>query len=338
MFEPVLETTFELVKKQVSRIEEVQPRSCKVRVSSRSHERDENAETVQTIVLCGGMGEYGYVYDRFQKFIDTFFGEGKVELVNPPRAWSAVARGAAMHALLKKPVMYRRSRHHIGMVVHQDFKEGKHREEDRVWCAVMKMDRARDQMKWFISRVRTTNPSLPEILTTMQGDKMSINKKIIVQCYASLDTREEPYVHQKLYRCQMKVPPSRLSYSGKLTKQPLWRNFNEVIVDEIGTITCDLSKPLEEERTKYKRAKTTLPCDAGFPVDVHITMSSVKGVLEAEARHGVRRKIGTTTIEYVPDPTSRQGLVHEDEDDEEDEDEQGDEEDEIADDDGDEGE
>jgi hypothetical protein len=112
----------------------------------------EDADKSQTIILCGGLGESKYVFNRLKLFIDSFFGEGKVRLVNPPRAWSAVARGAAMHALREKSVMYRRSRDHIGMVVHCDFQPEVHRCEDKFFCPIMKVYRAKNQMKWLIKK------------------------------------------------------------------------------------------------------------------------------------------------------------------------------------------
>jgi hypothetical protein len=58
-----------------------------------------------------------------------------------------------MHALLKNPVMYRRSRHHIGIVVHRTFDEEEHRIDDREWCPVLKEYRAMNQMEWMLTRV-----------------------------------------------------------------------------------------------------------------------------------------------------------------------------------------
>jgi hypothetical protein len=101
-------------------------------------------------------------------------------------------------------------------------------------------------------------------------------------------------------------------------------------VEKIGTIKVDFSKSLKEQRGKYKKAQMAFPDELGFPVDISMTMSSAKGVLEAEAKEG-RRKSGETTIEFVDDSEWRKGLVDAEDEEEssnegdEDEDEDGEE-------------
>jgi hypothetical protein len=77
---------------------------------------------------------------------------GKVEVITPRKPWSAIARGAAIRALEKEPVLYRRSRDHIGITVHEAWDETKH-DEDDYWQSPIFGDRARNQMRWHVQRV-----------------------------------------------------------------------------------------------------------------------------------------------------------------------------------------
>lgn len=140
-FEPVMEKTFRLIQLQFQRTKEAgMPR-------------------IGAICLCGGLGSSHYVMKRFRNFSQDMWNGG-VEICTTKRGWSAIARGAALRGLEKSPILFRRSRDFIGTTVHERFVEGTHREEDVFHCPVFKEKRAKNQMKWQVSRV-----SVPTLLS-----------------------------------------------------------------------------------------------------------------------------------------------------------------------------
>lgn len=92
-------------------------------------------------------------------------------------------------------------------------------------------------------------------------------------------------------------------------------------VVHLGTIEVDITLLAREERARIKARKGPKgrwPKYMEFNVDIHLTMSGDKGVLEAIAMSG-RRQVGCTKIKYAPAPAWKSTLVHEDEDEEDDE-------------------
>jgi hypothetical protein len=78
--------------------------------------------------------------------------KGKVEIITPRKPWSAIARGAAIRALEKEPVLFRRARDNIGIVVHEEWNADKHEAKD-YWRSPIFGERARNQMRWHVLRV-----------------------------------------------------------------------------------------------------------------------------------------------------------------------------------------
>jgi hypothetical protein len=94
-----------------------------------------------------------YLQDELTEFVKEELDRG-IDLVTPENAWSAIARGAAIRGLEseKAPVLFRRARDNIGIVVHEKWDSTKHQEEDRIKCPVYG-DRAKGAMKWLVRRV-----------------------------------------------------------------------------------------------------------------------------------------------------------------------------------------
>lgn len=110
------------------------------------------------MVLCGGLASSAYVCDRFENFVKSLDSQN-IELVVPSDPWSAIARGAAICGLENSPVLFRRSRDHIGLCVHVKFDEDKHEPEDKFDCPI-RGPRALEQMHWGIARVSGIQPIL----------------------------------------------------------------------------------------------------------------------------------------------------------------------------------
>ncbi|EXJ56682.1 hypothetical protein A1O7_07026 [Cladophialophora yegresii CBS 114405] len=179
MFEPVLQKSFDLVRRQAGRAKKAR------------------SPPIRTVVVCGGLSCSPYVCDRFTAFVANEFDEGKVELVSPLEPWSAIARGAVLSALEKNPVMFRRARDWIGCCVHTKFKPRFHKVEDQFECPIRGL-RAANQMKWAYKR----------------GDKLSENMKKRLELYATVTSIqqeiEEVCLQQVLYKCPLKNAPTRL--------------------------------------------------------------------------------------------------------------------------------
>ncbi|EXJ88287.1 hypothetical protein A1O1_05217 [Capronia coronata CBS 617.96] len=260
LFEPVLEKAFELVKKQIKRTKKAK------------------MPAVKTMVLCGGLASSTYVCTRFEDFIKTLRGEN-IELVVPKKSWSAIARGAAICGLENSPVLFRRSRDHIGFCVHVKFDEDKHELEDLFECPV-RGPRAMNQMRWDIA----------------SGDEISLGMKKRFRAYVVIDKAEarkdEVLIDQTIYRCSKKKAPSRMGPS----------------VVKMGTITMNLTKFVKEERVRIKKQTNKFPEHHSYDIEILVTTSSSKGVLEVTSKIG-RRSIGSTTIEYEADPAWKGSLV-----------------------------
>ena len=111
------------------------------------------ANVFQTMVLCGGLGSSPYVEKRIKSYVEDEY-DGKVEVIAPRKPWSAIARGAAIRALEKDPVLFRKSRDNIGICVHEKWDEEKH-DADDYWNSSLYGERARNQMRWHVMRVST---------------------------------------------------------------------------------------------------------------------------------------------------------------------------------------
>jgi hypothetical protein len=61
----------------------------------------------QTLILTGGLSASRYVQYRIDRFVEEELN-GSVAVIKPARAWSAIARGAAISAAESKIVTYRR--------------------------------------------------------------------------------------------------------------------------------------------------------------------------------------------------------------------------------------
>lgn len=124
--------------------------------------KKKKAGTIKTIILCGGLGSSPYIKIKFDEFCEETFG-GKTQVVKPVNTWSAICRGAASSGLEVSPILSRRSRYHYGFVIHKAFENDVHDEED-AFDDQFYGKRAKNQMKWFVKKVRLTHESAPDYI------------------------------------------------------------------------------------------------------------------------------------------------------------------------------
>ena len=110
--------------------------------------RKQGSNKLQTICLCGGLGESRYVWKRFDDFCKERFG-GTVQLFTDKQAWSAVVRGAAIRGLNGNTVLSRKAKRAYGIGVHRPFRKEIDREEDAYNCPVGGK-RAGGYVAWFM--------------------------------------------------------------------------------------------------------------------------------------------------------------------------------------------
>ena len=107
---------------------------------------------IKTLILCGGMANSEYVQGRFEKYVQKKFS-GNVEVVVPAKCWPAIAIGACARGLdlETKSVLFRRSKHWIGICAHEKFDKEKHEAED-MFEHPTDGKRAQNQMLWHVKR------------------------------------------------------------------------------------------------------------------------------------------------------------------------------------------
>ncbi|KAK2797541.1 hypothetical protein FQN51_008440 [Onygenales sp. PD_10] len=154
MFEKVITPSLNLVRQQIAKTGE------------------ENRGPVNTIVLCGGMADSEYVYNRFKDFCKQDM-KGKVEVIVPTDSWSAISKGAALHGLLSKPMIQsRKARWSYGISIHREFDADKDSEEDSLECPINGKRAA--EIYWYIKEGATIRENVKWfegylVLDTSQG-------------------------------------------------------------------------------------------------------------------------------------------------------------------------
>ncbi|KIX98828.1 uncharacterized protein Z520_05289 [Fonsecaea multimorphosa CBS 102226] len=240
--------------------------------------------TLSIIAMCGGLSCNPHIFNRVKDFVSGFFEEDSVKVLALRQPMTAVVRGAVLAAQGCSPIVCRRSREFIGTQVHCPWDEAKHRREDRFECPVGG-SRAKNQMKWIVKK----------------GQKLKPDMKAKVQCYYVVENAraeiKKAVIDQVLYRCAEDTAPSRVDDPG---------------VEEIGVIRVDITHIARKRRADARTGCRTYPAHIAIDVDIELTVSSNKGVLEAVAKIK-RTKVGSTTITYTPAPAWEHGLVRKDE-------------------------
>ncbi|KAL8670828.1 MAG: hypothetical protein Q9168_004647, partial [Polycauliona sp. 1 TL-2023] len=135
IFEPVIEDVLGLVRQQIEAT-----RAAK--------------STVKAILLVGGFGENGYLFQRLQQSVST----EEIEVLKPSFGWTAVVRGALIKGLAdynpknaEMTIGGRSVKYHYGTESAKAWDETVHAESQRIWSAA----NARWQVNtydWFVTK------------------------------------------------------------------------------------------------------------------------------------------------------------------------------------------
>ncbi|RPA76413.1 hypothetical protein BJ508DRAFT_331183 [Ascobolus immersus RN42] len=180
IFEPVVERVLELLRGQILAVLKA-----------------EGNNTVSCILLVGGFGSSEYLYKRIQKFLrqspntpnghgiqqaDPTFADssGKIQVIQPRNAWTAVVRGAIIRGLMstsalsdgstpgkkdsvafeKGAVRNRLSRRWYGVSHDVKYEEGRFDESEKRWHELRCEWVVRDRLKWYIKKGQATTSDM----------------------------------------------------------------------------------------------------------------------------------------------------------------------------------
>ncbi|KAF3929078.1 hypothetical protein ABW20_dc0105783 [Dactylellina cionopaga] len=135
-FDPIMQQIIDLIQGQVDAI-------C------------DTGATPKYVFLVGGFGESDYLLDKLSEH--SFGKAGKIEIINPDDAWSAVSRGAVLRGLEGSLVTNRMCRRNYGTRINTVFDPTIHHEEDAFYSTDTGMKMARNQVSWIVEKGADTD-------------------------------------------------------------------------------------------------------------------------------------------------------------------------------------
>ncbi|KAK6543449.1 hypothetical protein TWF694_000196 [Orbilia ellipsospora] len=166
LFDPVVEETIKLVESQVNIVRA----TC-------------GDNKLSTVFLVGGFGESQYLYQRLVEWAQQ--QNPPLVVVNPSESWSAIMRGAVIHALQSRStVTSRRLRQHYGFACSLPFDNSEHDITDATECPFGGWY-LRDSVEWAAKR----------------GEECESTREIKFPVYRVLDSAEdleEPFLTRLL--------------------------------------------------------------------------------------------------------------------------------------------
>ncbi|KAH0613556.1 uncharacterized protein H6S33_005442 [Morchella sextelata] len=244
IFEPVVSQVLELISKQV----------IEVLKSGKG--------PVAAILLVGGFGSSEYLYQRINKW-----GSGKITIMQPRNAWTAVVRGAIIRGLQGDiaAVQSRLSRRYYGVVHDSKFDETKHEENEKKWHELRCEWVVRNRIQWYIKR----------------GDVTTEKKKISFPFYRTVaETDLIGDTHQlrtELWVCDEEVAPDK----------------RDSTVRKLCVMT---SEPVPVKRfSKHKNGKGQVFYRVDYTLDMTVTSGIVVYEMSLEGEEGT---VGRVTTKY----------------------------------------
>lgn len=205
MFENPVQQVLGLVKQQLASVQKDKKMpGVKVRLSDSYCFQ---ANIFQTIVLCGGFGSSPFLFNRLEAFCN---GKG-IRVICPDRAWSAIARGAAMRGLSQPFIGSIKCRAHYGICVHRPFREGIDDETNSYICSYSGHKRAGGYIHWLSNK----------------GENIKRNTKKEVKLYHVLGLEDDTAWEWDLYYCDLDRAPERVGDPGKSARSWPFGSFND---------------------------------------------------------------------------------------------------------------
>lgn len=138
MFASVIEEALQQLSKQITRVKKA------------------GREPISMVILAGGGGTSQYLISMFQEYCKTELG-GTVTVRRDGRAWSAIARGAAVKGLEGGVIVSQESPRAYGFACHKQFDSSIDKEEDSFHCPIFGK-RANNRMNWILHQVLQQSP------------------------------------------------------------------------------------------------------------------------------------------------------------------------------------
>ncbi|KAJ5365517.1 hypothetical protein N7517_008403 [Penicillium concentricum] len=148
--------------------------------------------TTKAIILVGGLGASGYLFKRLQAASDG------IQIMQPPNAWSAVARGAVIRGQEGNQVERRIARCSYGINVSVKFDPKKHPADQNLeWCPYEEQWKARNRMTWYIRK----------------GESLTESEPIRMTFYHVVDIDSHMVFNEQLKFCQEATAPKVMNSS-----------------------------------------------------------------------------------------------------------------------------
>lgn len=181
MFKESVDGTLDLIEQQIAQVESKRLR-VQVGITWRivSHRvAKQDRQSIQTIFLSGGFSESKYLFRKVQKLctgrsFKLFHGPdrhftrypsvSRFTRTNHTHSWTAVAKGGTLMGLqlgCELPPLCHKCPVHVGALLSERFKEYAHLSEQRYTDTFDDELRAKDNIKWFISKGDLIAPDEP---------------------------------------------------------------------------------------------------------------------------------------------------------------------------------
>ncbi|KAF8249243.1 actin-like ATPase domain-containing protein [Wilcoxina mikolae CBS 423.85] len=251
IFDPVVEYIVRLVKQQVQDV----------------HSK---GDTVAAILLVGGFGSSQYLHQRLQTANYGINNRKPIEVLQPPNALTAIARGALLRGLDGSIVKERCSTKNYGCTCITPFIPGKGMDAHMFWAAADDKYMVEGNLKWHITRNQVIGVS----------DSTSIEFYRLVSIPANPSERPYMMFTDELLACDLDNAPDFK-----------WKNPNSIY--RVSTLRSDLSSVPLNKFQKW----TNSAGQRYYKVNYHLTMSRVSEVLKFELLFdGLSR--GSVTAEF----------------------------------------
>ncbi|KAK4159913.1 hypothetical protein QBC43DRAFT_326330 [Cladorrhinum sp. PSN259] len=240
------------------------------------------------IILVGGFGRCRYL----RVSLEGTYARSTTKVIQGtgPTPWTAVCRGAVIHALITGgcsaspavQVSTRISRANYGIARSTPFIPGTHHQDDRYTCPYEGIEKARGQMKWYVLRGYETSKLAPKSFKFCQ--------------YYDIDEPPPPLfptVETDLFTSTDKTAPSRLHGSKTIKRLDSIKFVCPVSFWELPVMTNDSGK--SSRCLTFQLSMTTDGSSANFEV------FPAEELVSGFSRLSTRFSIGQKTIDVEHD-------------------------------------